>query len=169
MLSVGSGLIVTVIDSTVWNITCFEMNQMHRMFSEQSPAPLTPFKRPTILLVEDDVNVRSFLINALRGRCFEVIEAEDGQAALKISRAFDGDIQLLLTDIDMPKMDGAELSTRILAERSGIRVLQMSGGCRGEAPRNGPALPFLPKPFQISTLFSKIAEVMAAPLNYLPA
>jgi two-component system, cell cycle sensor histidine kinase and response regulator CckA len=119
--------------------------------------------RAVILVVEDDGCVRSLLSKALRRKLFEVIEAENGDAALEMSRTFRGEIRLLLTDIDMPGMNGVALSETILTERNGIRVLQMSGGCSLAARQSGPAIPFLQKPFQINELFSKIDEVISAP------
>jgi two-component system, cell cycle sensor histidine kinase and response regulator CckA len=121
------------------------------------------FDRATVLLVEDDAVIRTLVAEALRIKLFSVIEAEDGLKALELSRSFEGTIELLVTDISLPGIDGATLSEKIVAERSGIRVLQMSGGCPEETIQNGPRVPFLQKPFQINALFSKIDEVMGRP------
>jgi DNA-binding response OmpR family regulator len=115
----------------------------------------------TILLVEDDSAIRKLVAFALGRKNFHVIEATDGIAALDLSRAFEGEIELLLTDIDMPRMDGTALSDKILAERDGIRVLQMSGGRRQGSLNSGVPLPFLQKPFEVKTLLSKIDEVLS--------
>jgi DNA-binding response OmpR family regulator len=118
-------------------------------------------KLPTILLVEDDSMIRKLLAFALSGKNFNVIQATDGIAALQMSRSFEGEIELLLTDLDMPRMDGATLSDKILAERDGIRVLQMSGGRPHGSTSSEVTLPFLQKPFAVKTFLSKVDEVLA--------
>jgi DNA-binding NtrC family response regulator len=118
---------------------------------------------PTVLIVEDDPDIRGLLAKCLRRRLFDVIEAENGVKALELSRSFSGDIQLLLTDIDIPGIDGATLSRKLISERGGIRVLQMSGGYSAVTLQRDPHLPFLQKPFAINDLFSRIDEVMRTP------
>jgi DNA-binding response OmpR family regulator len=123
----------------------------------------------TILLVEDDSIIRNLIAFALGRKNFNVIEATDGVAALDLSRAFEGEIELLLTDINMPRMDGTVLSDKILAERDGIRVLQMSGGCLQGSSNSGVSLPFLQKPFEVKTLLRKIDEVLSIPATSITA
>ena len=123
----------------------------------------------TILLVEDDSVIRKLVAFALGRKNFNVIEATDGVAALDLSRAFEGEIELLLTDINMPRMDGTALSDKILAERDGTRVLQMSGGCLQGSSNSGVPLPFLQKPFEVKTLLRKIDEVLSIPATSITA
>jgi DNA-binding NtrC family response regulator len=127
------------------------------------------FQGATVLLVEDDNGIRKLLRYALNQRNFKVIEAGSGNAAIELSRAFDGNIELLLTDINMPGMDGIVLSETLLEERSGIRVIQMSGGRMQGAISSGAPVPFLQKPFEINALLRKIDEVLSAPSRSLAA
>jgi CheY-like chemotaxis protein len=114
----------------------------------------------TILLAEDDSVIRKLIAFALGRKNFNVISAADGAAALNLSRAFEGEIELLLTDINMPGMDGTELTEKLLAERGSIRVLQMSGGCLDGGLSSGAPLPFIQKAFALKTLFTKVDEVL---------
>jgi hypothetical protein len=66
-------------------------------------------------------------------------------------------------------MDGTALSDKILAERDGIRVLQMSGGCLQGSSNSGVPLPFLQKPFEVKTLLRKIDEVLGMPATSITA
>ena len=81
----------------------------------------------TILLVEDEDEVRKVLHQILIGKGYRVIQAGSGEEALAISRLHRGAIHLLLTDVTMPRMKGPELATRLLAERPQTRVIYMSG------------------------------------------
>src|SRR3954470_22379443 len=101
---------------------------------------------PVILLADDEVFVRNFLREALQ-RDYEMLVAADGREALQLSRAYDGVIHMLLSDVEMPRMDGVTLSRRIVAERSGVRVLLMSGSTERRLEHAGQPIPFLPKPF----------------------
>jgi two-component system cell cycle sensor histidine kinase/response regulator CckA len=81
----------------------------------------------TILLVEDEDEVRRVLHQILVSKGYRVIQAESGDEALAMSRMFRGTIHLLLTDVTMPRMKGPELAIRLLHDRPDTRVLYMSG------------------------------------------
>src|SRR4249919_1220120 len=100
-----------------------------------------------ILLAEDDVGVQFFVRSLLKADGFTILTASDGKAALEASRNYPGPIDLLLSDVEMPRMDGLELCKNISAERPGINVLMMSGepSCKEQVCTTG--LPFLQKPF----------------------
>ena len=85
-----------------------------------------------ILLAEDDVGVQFFVWSLLKAEGFTVLTAGDGKAALEASRNHPGSIDLLLSDVGMPRMDGLELCKTIAAERPGIKVLMMSGVLSGK-------------------------------------
>jgi CheY-like chemotaxis protein len=87
---------------------------------------MTARRQRTILLVEDDEDVRAYFAAALEGGGFRVVAAADGEAALRLI-AETGPIDLMLTDIRMPKLDGLELARRVAAARPGLRVLFISG------------------------------------------
>src|SRR5712691_11420214 len=80
-----------------------------------------------ILVADDEPLVRNLVGAVLSDAGYRVLNAADGEQALEVSRQYDGSIDLLLTDITMPNMDGIELSMRIVQERPGIKVLMMSG------------------------------------------
>lgn len=106
-----------------------------------------------ILLVEDDINIQFMIWKLLKAAGFTVLTAGNGEAALKISRNHADPIDLLLTDIEMPRMSGLELCSIIAAERPGIKVLVMSGDLQWKeqlSMKSG--LPFLQKPFTLTSL-----------------
>ena len=81
----------------------------------------------TILLVEDEPGVRHLVQRVLSGRGYDVLEARDVSHALQIAAEFPDQIHLLLSDIVMPGLSGPDLAQRIIAQRSDLRVLYMSG------------------------------------------
>ena len=100
------------------------------------PAPaeaIAAEKRPaardggTVLVVEDQPEVRGLACTILRERGFEVLEARDGEEALSLLQRFKGPIKLMLTDVIMPGMNGRELAARIAPLRPDTRVIYMSG------------------------------------------
>lgn len=131
----------------------------------RDPGTTTDTGEPSkvVLLAEDDVLVRNLLMAVLQTRSFEVLTACDGMEALELSRSYAGTIDLLITDIVMPRMDGDSLTDRLLSERPGIRILQISGHLGDEMKDRKWNLKMLPKPFLPQELLSKIDEVMAAP------
>jgi CheY-like chemotaxis protein len=101
-----------------------------------------PPGRETILLAEDEAMVRAFTSRVLRRAGYEVIEADDGGAALQAARAYAGHIALLITDVVMPELDGPALARRFAELRPGIPVVFLSGYAHEDG-----ALEYLQKPF----------------------
>ncbi len=120
----------------------------------------------TILVAEDDLVVRTVTTRALERLGHRVLAADGGETALATARQFPGTIDLLITDMVMNEMNGAELARRLSNERPGIRVLVVSGYRRDEhlAP-DDVRLPhdFLPKPFTAQALAAKVATLMSRP------
>ncbi len=87
----------------------------------------TPRGKSTVLVAEDEPLVRELAVRSLEQAGFHVLQAADGVAALACATGWQGNIDLLLTDIMMPGMDGLELAEHILKSRPGTRVLLMSG------------------------------------------
>jgi CheY-like chemotaxis protein len=117
----------------------------------------------TVLLVEDDEELRQLSSEILRASGYTVLETGDPLEALTISDRGDRAIDLLLTDMLMPAMRGPELAERLRAACPGLRVLFMSGYVddRGGAPPAGePARAFLPKPFTPHDLTTKVREIL---------
>ncbi|MCE5972141.1 ATP-binding protein [Sinirhodobacter sp. WL0062] len=123
----------------------------------------------TVLLVEDEAPVRAFASRALKLRGYSVLEAESGEEALKIIENNDLQVDVFVTDVIMPGMDGPSWVTQALGSRPDTPVVFMSGYAEdvfteGRAPI--PNSVFLPKPFSLSeltaTVQNQIAKCMAA-------
>ena len=117
----------------------------------------------TILLVEDEDAVRLFGSRALRNKGYRVLEARDGESALDVINAYDDKIDLILTDVMMPGMDGHTLVRLILEELPDIRVILMSGYAEDAIPgeiSENPTINFLSKPFSLQDLALKVKEVL---------
>jgi CheY-like chemotaxis protein len=113
-------------------------------------------KQKTILLVEDEDQLRKFLVAVLGGRGYVVLPASDGQEALEKATAFDGAIDLLLSDLDMPRVTGFELAARFRAERPRTKIILMSG-CHASGRED---CEFLEKPFAVGRLLASIASML---------
>ena len=100
-----------------------------------------------VLLAEDDVVVRNMVRLILEGAGFQVLAAADGMEALSISRQYSGRIDVLLTDFEMPHMNGVSLIEHIKPERPGILVLLMSGSLTGPLQVDSVEVKLLHKPF----------------------
>jgi PAS domain S-box-containing protein len=131
------------------------------------PAPAEPVSSEpgteTILVVEDEVNLRYLVRQFLEKQGYRVIEAADGAVAMQIAVAHDAVIHLLLTDVIMPGMNGRELAQRILEIRPNVKVLYMSGYTENVIGRNGTldaGIRLLQKPFTLRDLKNKVREVL---------
>jgi two-component system, cell cycle sensor histidine kinase and response regulator CckA len=117
----------------------------------------------SVLLVDDDEGLRRFVLRILLQEGFRVIEASDGAEALEVAAAHAGPIDLLLTDVIMPKVNGLVLAQRLLKERPGIRVLYMSGFVEGSMLlAKHPELIILHKPFTSAALIAAVRQILAS-------
>jgi two-component system cell cycle sensor histidine kinase/response regulator CckA len=118
----------------------------------------------TVLVVEDEVMVRTLAVRVLRQAGYDVLEAGDGEEALRLAAgAKDRKIELMVSDVVMPHMGGPELAQRLRAERPDLRVLLMSGYTdrAGDVEAQlGARTAFLSKPFASSELLRKVREVL---------
>jgi PAS domain S-box-containing protein len=117
----------------------------------------------TILLVEDEANLRYLARQFLEKQGYRVIDAADGAVAMQVAVAHEGVIHLLLTDVIMPGMNGRELAQHILEIRPHVKVLYMSGYTENVIGRNGTldaGVRLLQKPFTLHDLKSKVREVL---------
>ncbi len=118
----------------------------------------------TILLVEDETEVRALVRDVLVRTGYRVIAAASGQEGLRVAEASETPIDLLLTDVVMPGMSGPVLAERLVAARPGLKVLFMSGYSEEALLRDGVSV-LLPKPVTPAALTTKVREVLAAGLS----
>jgi signal transduction histidine kinase len=129
------------------------------------PRAGAPRGSETILLVEDEEAVRALARDILEAQGYAVLEAGHGVEALSVCETHPGPIQLVLTDVVMPKMGGRELAERLTAPRPEARVLYMSGYTEHAIGPRGPLdarAPFIQKPFTSDVLARKVREVLDA-------
>ena len=136
------------------------------------PAPAAPRQAAAgargdglILLAEDDASVRRLVASELTRRGFTVMEAEDGRAALELLTREKAHVDILVTDVVMPRLNGAELAKEAARVQPGIKILFISGhperAGRGLDPTGVTNL--LMKPFTADTLAARIKELMTKP------
>jgi two-component system cell cycle sensor histidine kinase/response regulator CckA len=117
----------------------------------------------TVLVVEDQAEVREFVAHTLRRYGYTTLEANGAAEAIAICGSHPGHIELLVSDVVMPGVGGPELATRIATLRPGIRVLFMSGYAEESLTRKGTpivAVSFLEKPFSSQALARRVREVL---------
>jgi len=120
----------------------------------------------TILVVEDSDDLRSLTREVLVQSGYTVLEADDGQHAIQIAESHTGTIHLLLSDVSLPKINGPSVGKALKEQRSGIKVLYMSGYADSAIIENrlvGPGALFLQKPFSLEDLLLKVREVLDTP------
>jgi CheY-like chemotaxis protein len=129
--------------------------------------PRKPARAPqgsgTVLVVEDQEQVRALSVEILRSSGYQVLEADCGDAALHFAENYPEPIHLLLTDVIMPGMTGKELSERLRLRRPEIRVLFMSGYTEDVIMHRGvldAGVEYIAKPFTPAGLVSRTAEVL---------
>jgi CheY-like chemotaxis protein len=129
------------------------------------PCPSTQPFPATILLGEDEPAVRLVTREALELGGYRVIEAEGPGAATRVAADSSTHIDLLLTDIIMPGMNGAELSRRVRASRPNLVTLFMTGYAESDALRLATLevrQPHIQKPFTVSNLLARVADALTA-------
>lgn len=128
-----------------------------------SGTPSLPKGTETLLLVEDEEQVRNIVKLILKGQGYDVLAAANGEEALKIAAQHDSEIHLVITDVVMPQMSGPELADRLATIRPHSRVLYMSGYTDDAIVRHGlldAKLNFIHKPFDAATAARKVREVL---------
>src|SRR5258705_243646 len=122
----------------------------------------------TVLLVEDEDPVRLFSARALRNKGYKVIEAKSGEAALEVIPRATETIDLLITDVVMPRMDGPGLIREVRETHPDMKVIFISGYTEDSFRKrldSDAEIHFLPKPFSLKQLASKVKEVMSEPVE----
>jgi two-component system cell cycle sensor histidine kinase/response regulator CckA len=157
------------IDSVPGSGTCFTLlfpvhdAPADTVVAKPLPQRLAPPKHGegVVLLVEDEAPVRAFASRALRLRGYTVIEAESAEDALKTLEDVDLTVDIFVTDVVMPGMDGPSWVLKALENRPDVRVVFVSGYAEGAFGDTQPKIPnsvFLPKPFSLNQLTETVHE-----------
>jgi len=137
--------------------------------SEKNPDTSLPdlrtlgVRQPIILVADDEVMIRNLVTILLQRQGYIVLSASDGQEGLDLSRKYPGPIDLVITDLEMPRLNGMDLCTHLLEERPGIKVIVMTGADMHEIVSRNVHLPFLPKPFDGEALLERVRSLLAVP------
>ena len=139
---------------------------------EEAPPPPVYAPHPgseTLLLVEDEPEVRSLVQRILKTQGYTVVTAANPDEALAIAREFKGKIEMMVTDVVMPGMSGRQLAERLATSRPDMRVLFVSGYTDDAVMQHGIVSrprAFLQKPFTPTALARKVREVLDAPADH---
>lgn len=132
--------------------------------ASNTPPPAAAPRRDLILLADDEEAIRIIARRTLEMFGYRVVTAANGQEALRLHTRHPQEIALVVTDMAMPGMDGAQLIASLVARDPGLRIITMSGYRVSEAD-GGPVLPpqvigYLDKPFTAELLLRTIAAVL---------
>lgn len=130
-----------------------------------APVPEKTRTAETILVVEDEEVIRNLTADILKQSGYQILKAENGENALQVASSFEGNIDLLFTDVVMPKMGGKKLAESLKSLRPKTKVLFASGYTDGDLTESGvidPAIYFIPKPYSFESLNLKIRQVLDA-------
>jgi len=138
-----------------------------RAGGEDETVPPVPVPAPhgteTVLVAEDDAQIRDFVTRVLSAKGYRVLPASDGFDALRLCGEYADPVDLLVTDVVMPRMGGRELASRVETAKPGIRVLFVSGYTEDAISHHGileAGLEFLQKPFTTDDLLRKVRKVL---------
>jgi PAS domain S-box-containing protein len=127
------------------------------------PAPARDLQRPTLLLVEDEPALRTLVVTMLEEEGYLILQAGNGLDAIALAERHRGEIDLLLTDVVMPRMSGPELAQELRGLRPGLEVLFMSGYNDSRLVHRGVEesnVNLLVKPFSPDELVDKVSELI---------
>jgi PAS domain S-box-containing protein len=139
------------------------IDSMPRRDGVEPPIPVTLCGSETVLVVEDQEEVRRLIRTILESYGYHVLEAENGTEALRLAEERQGDIHLLLTDIILPGMNGKTLSEQVKVLLPKLKIVFMSGYPEDLITRRGVLeqdIEYLPKPFSPQSLALKVREVL---------
>jgi signal transduction histidine kinase/CheY-like chemotaxis protein len=147
---------------TTFSITLPVTTEVAVPMTEQTPYQRSP-KGETVLVVEDEPELREVTRRILRSNGYQVIIASNGADALKIAGEYEGEIHLLITDVVMPQMLGKEVAEKMAVLKPGIEVLFMSGYARPVLASQGrldPNVTLIEKPFSGADLIEMAGQVL---------
>jgi len=146
-----------------FNICLPRIDSPERARRDGPPAGEWRSSGETILVVEDQEAVRRLTTSLLREYGYQLLEASDGTDALRIAKEYGGEIDLVLTDVVLPGINGKELSERLQELRPGLKVLFTSGytaDAIGDRGILAEGLAYIPKPFSGGEMAAKIRDVL---------
>ena len=157
---VGEGTSFNIYLPATTDIDLEEEEKEQTKVEEEPTKDLTGSER--ILLVEDEDAVRTFSVRALGNKGYEVVSAESGENALEVYEALeDKHLDLIITDVVMPGMDGPTLVQRMRQGSPDMKIIFMSGYTEDKLKDHmGENIYFLPKPFTLKQLAAKVKEVL---------
>ena len=156
---------------TTFKIYLPRVDQPAETLGAQKPNDRVQRGTETILLVEDDPQLRHLSSSVLSHCGYKVLVASTPEEGLSIAKTDHRDIRLLVTDVVMPRMNGRQLAEQIVQVCPTVKVLYISGYTNNAIVHYGvldPGLNFLPKPFTLSALVAKVREVLDAPASSPP-
>jgi DNA-binding response OmpR family regulator len=127
--------------------------------------PFSEARQHVILVADDEALVRNLVALQMRQEGHFVLTSADGHEGLQRSRQHGGPIDLVTTDVEMPRLNGADLCTHLLEERPGIKVLVMSGADMSDIVSEYVDWQYLPKPFDGQILKARVRAILAGPLR----
>lgn len=151
---------------TTFRIYLPETNRTTPTLGTSRPGPATLLGTETVLLVEDDSAVRQTMRTILARHGYKVLEAANGGEALLICEQHAGPIDLLVTDVIMPRMSGRQLASRLTTDRPGLKVLFVSGytelAAQSQSLLSGD-VHYLAKPVTPTSMALKVREILDTP------
>src|SRR6266536_4978185 len=133
---------------------------------EQTKAPADLTGHGTILLVEDEEGLRGLNARGLTSRGYTVLEAGNGIEAIEVIESRGGDVDLVVSDVVMPEMDGPTLAKELRTRNPNLKIIFVSGYAEDafekHMPEGSGTFHFLPKPFTLKQLVAAVKDTMAA-------
>jgi len=143
-----------------------QVEESAKSYEPDSAIISMPRGNETILLVEDDSKVRILVSEVLRMAGYTVLEASNGEEAIRLAQQYENKVHLLLTDVIMPQISGPELVRKLSPLCVNMKILFMSGYTDGEIlsfSAEDQQIPFLRKPFLPKILAHRVREVLDSP------
>jgi CheY-like chemotaxis protein len=141
-------------------------SEIEEYFTEPGIAKSSSWEvNETVLVVEDEQSVRNLVVRTLSNQGYSIIEANDGVRGYELALRYATEIDLIVTDVVMPKLGGAEMVRRLRISIPDLKVIYVSGHSEDELDANDIAAPgtaFLYKPFNLETLSSTVRELLKA-------
>ena len=148
---------------TTFKIYLPQVEELLEEVKEKVVGEELPRGSETVLVVEDEQEVRKLAVRVLKRQGYKVLEASQGDDALRLCEEHNRPIQLMVTDVVMPGMDGRELTNRLMLLHPEIRVLYMSGYTGNTIVHHGVlerGINYIQKPFTVDALAGKVREVL---------